>query len=73
MKRDEDGRYREDYAPAAARAERARTETQTHEGRFTHARDAAARRMPLAVNQFDAKLFKDRRVNRDAYRPKVTK
>ena len=70
-KRSENGQYREAHASAASREARAREETQTHEGLFTHTRDAAARRMFTGETQLDAKLFKDRRVNRDAYRPKV--
>lgn len=72
-KRDDGGRYREAHESAEARASRARDLTQTHEGRFTHERAAGPRRMPLAVTQFSAPLFKDKRVNRDGYHPKVTK
>ena len=47
-KRDDGGMYRP-LSDAETRCERARTLTQTHEGRFTHERVAADRRMPLAV------------------------
>ena len=72
-KRDEGGMYRP-LSPAEERCERAQKLTQTHEGRFTHSRDADARRMKLAVTvPKDLPMFRDKRVNRDAYRPKVTK
>lgn len=72
-KRDDDGKYRERF-PAEERCERAKNLTQTHEGRFTHERDAAPRRMPVEVTvPFSVPRFKDYKANRDAYRPKVTK
>jgi hypothetical protein len=73
-KRDEGGMYREAHESARSRCERAYKETQTHEGRFTHSRDAAERRMSVAVTvPAGVPYFKDRKINRDAYRPKVTK
>lgn len=72
-KRDESGMYRP-LSSAEERCERARAETQGHEGRFTHSRDADARRMPLAVSvPQSAPFFKGGKFNRDPYRPKVTK
>ncbi len=72
-KRDDGGMYRP-LSDAEERCERAKRLTQTHEGRFTHERDAADRRMSLAVSvPQSAPYFKDRKFNRDAYRPKVTK
>ena len=72
-KRAEDGKYRDRY-PAEERCERAKMLTQTHEGQFTHPRDAAERRMPLDVTvPRSVPYFKDKKVNRDAFRPKVTK
>lgn len=72
MKRDEGGRYREAHIPAATRDARAREETQTHEGRFTHTREAAARRMPLDCTVPESvPYFRDRKFNRSSWKPKV--
>jgi hypothetical protein len=72
-KRDEGGMYRP-LSSAEERCERARMETQTHTGRFTHERDATDRRMPLVVSvPQSTPMFKDRKFNRDGYHPKVTK
>ena len=72
-KRDDGGMYRP-LSDAETRGERARTLTQTHEGRFTHERDAASRRMPVAASvPQSAPYFKGRKFNRDGYHPKVTK
>lgn len=65
--------YRE-LTSAEARGKRAHMLTQTHEGRFTHERDASERRMGVAVSvPQSVPYFKDRKFNRDGYRPKVTK
>lgn len=72
MKRDEDGRYREAHASAASRDARAREETQTHSGTFTHTRNAAERRMPLDCTvPSTVPLFRDKRFNRSSWKPKV--
>lgn len=72
-KRDADGTYR-CCTPAEERAQRARLETQTHYGRFTHERIEEDRRMrvEVAVPQ-SAPLFKNKRFNRDSHKPAVTK
>lgn len=73
-KRDENGMYRAHVESASERCEKAHKATQTHEGRFTHSRDASERRMPLAVTvPGSVPYFKNRKANRDAYRPRVTK
>ena len=67
------GQYRE-ATGAEMRATKARHDTQTHDGLFTHDRDASERRMRMHVTvPFDVPRFKDKKVNRDAYRPKVSK
>ena len=72
-KRDEAGMYRP-MSSAEVRHQRARTETQTHSGPFTHNRDAAERRMDVEVTvPYSVPYFKDRKFNRDGFRPKVTK
>lgn len=73
-RRGEDGKYRDRY-PAENRCERAKILTQTHEGRFTHPRDAAERRMDvdIGVPYLGTPYFKGQKFNRDAHRPKVTK
>ena len=71
-KRDDSGMYRP-LSPAEERCERAKMLTQTHEGRFTHERDAADRRMPLTLEPANPPYFKDKRANRDGYHPKVTR
>ena len=71
--RGDDGMYR-CCTPAEERGKRATMLTQTHEGRFTHERDAADRRMSLDIElPYETPRFKGKRVNRDAYHPKVTK
>ncbi len=71
--RDDGGMYRP-LSAAEERCERAKHLTQTHEGRFTHERDAADRRMPVAVSvPQSTPFFKNRKFNRDGYHPKVTK
>ncbi len=72
-KRADDGKYRL-RSSSESRVAEATTATQTHEGRFTHERDCDKRRMPMAATvSFDVPRFKDYRVNRDGYHPKVTK
>jgi hypothetical protein len=71
-KRDDGGMYRP-LSDAEERHMRAREETQTHSGPFTHEREASKRRMPLDAIQYSAPYFKDRRFNRDGYHPKVGK
>ena len=72
-RRGDDGQFYAHTRSASERRESATMETQTHSGRFTHSRDAEKRRMNVASEQFSAELFKNKHVNRDAYRPKVTK
>ena len=72
-KRDDSGMYRERNT-AEERCERAKRETQTHEGRFTHSRDAAERRMDIdIVVPESVPYFRNRRFNRDRWAVKVTK
>ena len=72
-KRDDNGMYR-CCTDAEERFERARTLTQTWEGRFTHNRDAAERRMKIdIVVPESVPYFRNRRFNRDGFRVKVTK
>ena len=69
-KRDEAGMYRP-LSSAEVRHQRAREETQTHEGRFTHTREAADRRTALgATVPQSTPYFKNKRFNRDPYMPK---
>lgn len=70
--RDDGGMYRP-LSAAEERCERAKHLTQTHEGRFTHSRDAAERRMKITLEPANPPYFKDRKANRDGYHPKVTK
>ena len=72
--RDEGGMYR-CCTPAETRAQRARQETQTHRGPFTHERVESDRRMNLDVTvSYDGwKRFEGQRVNREPHHPKVTK
>jgi hypothetical protein len=72
-KRDEGGMYRP-LSAAEERCERAKRETQTHEGRFTHSRDATERRMDIDITVPESvPYFRNKRFNRDPWRPKVTK
>jgi hypothetical protein len=66
-RRGDDGKYapRQDVTP---RQKRATMLTQTHEGRFTHERDAADRRRDIGVTTaWDTPRFVDRHVNRDPH------
>lgn len=72
-RRAEDGTYR-CCTPAETRAKRARDLTQTWEGPFTHDRNESARRMDVKVSvPQDTPFFKNKRFNRDQYRPNVVK
>jgi hypothetical protein len=65
--RDEGGLYR-CCTPAEQRAKRAVELTQTHEGRFTHKRDADERRRDIGVTTaWDTPRFVDRHVNREPH------
>lgn len=72
-KRGDGGMYR-CCTPAEDRARRAREETQTKYGRFTHERIEETRRMPVEVNvPQSAPYFKNKRFNRESHKPRVTK